>query len=104
MIGRAALPGLTAGALGIAAGLIGVALETPSFGAVAGVLALAAGVAGVRTARQLDDQAGARTWSARRSSPTEPTSRTLAWNAFGSKPPAASASARRSRMACSPTL
>ncbi len=57
MIGRAALPGLTAGALGIAAGLIGVTLNNPSFGAVAGVLALAAGVAGVRTARQLDDQA-----------------------------------------------
>lgn len=57
MKGRAALPGLAAGALGVVAGLLGVGLDTPSFGAVAGVLALAAGVAGIRTARQLDDQA-----------------------------------------------
>ena len=57
MKGRAAFPGLAAGALGVVAGLLGLVLESPSFGAVAGILALAAGIAGIRTARQLDEQA-----------------------------------------------
>ncbi len=51
-----ALPGLAAGALGLVAGMIGSATNSPSLGLVAGVLALAAGVAGVRVAQQLDEQ------------------------------------------------
>jgi len=54
---KTALPGLAAGILGLAAGMIGVGMDTPSFGAVAGVLALAAGVAGLRIAQQLEEQA-----------------------------------------------
>ena len=54
--GRAALPGLVAGALGLAAGMIGLALDLPGLGAVAGLLALAAGVANVRLARLLEEQ------------------------------------------------
>ncbi len=57
MASRAALPGLAAGVLGVVAGLLGLLLETPSFGVVAGVLALGAGLAGLRTAQQLHEQA-----------------------------------------------
>ena len=54
---KTALPGLAAGVLGLVAGMIGLGLDAPSFGAVAGVLALAAGVAGLRIAQQLEEQA-----------------------------------------------
>ncbi len=57
MSGRAALPGLVTGFLGLAAGLLAAFMGEQIFGAVAGVLALAAGVAGVRLAQRLDEQA-----------------------------------------------
>ncbi|MGI9612916.1 MAG: GGDEF domain-containing protein [Acidimicrobiales bacterium] len=56
MISRTAVPGLAAGALGLAAGLFALVLDAPALGAVAGVLALAAGFAGLRTAQQLHEQ------------------------------------------------
>lgn len=56
MSGKAALPGLVAGALGLAAGMVGLGLGLPGLGAVAGLLALAAGIASVRLARQLEEQ------------------------------------------------
>ena len=40
MTGKAALPGLIAGALGLAAGMIALGLSLPGLGAVAGLLAL----------------------------------------------------------------
>lgn len=56
MTARAALPGLVTGALGLGAGVIGLAMDAPLFALVAGILALAAGVAGLRIAQQLDEQ------------------------------------------------
>lgn len=57
MSGRAALPGLVTGILGLVAGLIAFGLDQPIFGAVAGLLALAAGVSGLRLGQQLAEQA-----------------------------------------------
>lgn len=56
MSSRGALPGFAAGALGLAAAMIGFGLNSPSLGVVAGILAFAAGVAGVRLAQDLNEQ------------------------------------------------
>ncbi len=61
MNSRGALPGFVAGVLGLAAGMIGLGLNSPSLGVVAGILALAAGVAGIRTAQDLHEQAAVQT-------------------------------------------
>lgn len=57
MTGRTALPGLMAGVLGLAAGMIAFGLDERLFGAVAGLLALASAIAGFRLAQQLTEQA-----------------------------------------------
>lgn len=57
MSNRFTLPGLLAGCLGLAAGVIAFALDAPVFGVVAGVLALAAGLSGLRAAQRLSEQA-----------------------------------------------
>lgn len=56
MSARVALPGLVAGALALAAGLIAFGFDAPLFAVVSGLLGLAAGVAGLRTAQQLEEQ------------------------------------------------
>ena len=56
-----ALPGMVTGVLGLLAGMVGVALQSPGLAAIAGVLALAAGVAGLRLAQQLQEQAAVQT-------------------------------------------
>ncbi len=56
MSGRAALPGLATGALGLVSGVLSLGLDNPAFGGVAGILALAAGLAGTRVSQRLGEQ------------------------------------------------
>jgi two-component system cell cycle response regulator len=56
MSGKAALPGLAAGGLGLIAGLLAVVLDNPWFGLVTGVLAATAGLTAYRVAARLEEQ------------------------------------------------
>ncbi len=53
---RPALPGLALGALGLAAGILGLVADSAPIGFFAGALAMAAGLTGLVVTRQLDTQ------------------------------------------------
>lgn len=57
MAGRAALPALVAGALGLAFGLLAVIVDSPLLGLVAGLSALASGAASLGMGRRMEEQA-----------------------------------------------